>query len=391
MTNLEDIIRYENESTYLDFKSIQYKRHTHESFLKDILSMANADYFGSKYIVTGVKPNGDGTRDILGIVETIIDEATYQQLIEENIEPSLSITYTPFMLDSHLLYVFTISNTIDQPYMLKKDFGNLKKGQMFIRKGSTQLPVLRADINRMLSQKNENLVTNDSISVKFEDGSDQKTLTPITGIDLPSNYQLNDVQREIKKRKAPPDLSRAITGIIHHFPLPGRYDRLTDEQLQERLKKIPEIYWEDDLHYLFEKKGSLLNFEIRNNGAGYVEDASIKVVIPKSQGLIVAERIYKQQRRDHLGYINSSMFGEIDTQNMDYPTVEITETAYVITQAIGNLKHHIPEIVFRQPVRMHFSDVLYDSTIILQITIFGKNLKAPIHKELAFVIKATEK
>ena len=79
--DLEDIIRNESENTALDFKSVQYKRDTHEALLKDILSMANARLDHERYIIVGINYKTNGERDILGISEDFVDDATYQELI----------------------------------------------------------------------------------------------------------------------------------------------------------------------------------------------------------------------------------------------------------------------------------------------------------------------
>ena len=84
----DDIIDFENESTRLDFKAIQYDGKNHEALLKDVMSMANADVEGEKLIVVGVNHKANGERDIVGIEkEKFIDSLNYQQLIRKNIEP----------------------------------------------------------------------------------------------------------------------------------------------------------------------------------------------------------------------------------------------------------------------------------------------------------------
>ncbi len=46
MTELNDLIRFENENTSLDFKAVQYSKAFHEALIKDIMAMANANSSG---------------------------------------------------------------------------------------------------------------------------------------------------------------------------------------------------------------------------------------------------------------------------------------------------------------------------------------------------------
>ena len=51
--HLIDLILYENENTNLDFKKVEYRKENYEEFLKDIISFANANSKGIKYIIIG--------------------------------------------------------------------------------------------------------------------------------------------------------------------------------------------------------------------------------------------------------------------------------------------------------------------------------------------------
>lgn len=42
MLTLDEIIEFENESTYLDFKREEYRSQEYEKLIKDVISMANA-------------------------------------------------------------------------------------------------------------------------------------------------------------------------------------------------------------------------------------------------------------------------------------------------------------------------------------------------------------
>ncbi|MEG0695856.1 MAG: putative DNA binding domain-containing protein [Algoriella sp.] len=69
--HLIDLILYENENTSLDFKKTEYRKENYEEFLKDIISFANANSKGIKYIIIGVKDQSDGERLFFNVDSTI--------------------------------------------------------------------------------------------------------------------------------------------------------------------------------------------------------------------------------------------------------------------------------------------------------------------------------
>jgi len=93
MVDYETLIQFENENSRLDFKAKQYKKDSFEDIIKDIISLANADFEGPRYIVIGVKLETNGNRTLFGVNETVIDAATYQQLITANVEPTINFDY----------------------------------------------------------------------------------------------------------------------------------------------------------------------------------------------------------------------------------------------------------------------------------------------------------
>jgi len=158
MTNLDDIIKTEKEYTGLDFKRVQYSKEihgekTHEDLIKDIMSMANADIEGDRYIVIGVIYKNSNDRELKGInKDEFIDSAAYQELIRENIEPQIIFDYFKHEVDGIYFGIFKITQCDDQPYMMKKDFRNLRKGECLIRKGDSQSRLIRADFDRIIDK-----------------------------------------------------------------------------------------------------------------------------------------------------------------------------------------------------------------------------------------------
>ena len=133
---LLDLIQYENEKTGLDFKAVVYKADKFDDLLKDIMAMANAALEEDRYIVVGVKHYPNSERAFLG-VEEFMDDATYYQLVHSNIEPDIQFEYFHVEVEDKKVGVFRIYHCDNQPYLMKKDTKNLRRGDGFIRKGTS--------------------------------------------------------------------------------------------------------------------------------------------------------------------------------------------------------------------------------------------------------------
>ena len=90
--NIDDIIEYDEESTNLDFKKEEYHKSDYASLIKDISSMANALNSETKRIVIGIKHRPGEDKEFIGI-EKLTDQATLENVIQENIEPNINFKY----------------------------------------------------------------------------------------------------------------------------------------------------------------------------------------------------------------------------------------------------------------------------------------------------------
>lgn len=165
---LIDYINNEVENEFIDFKLIQYdwsKTEEKEKILIDIISMANSNYVGEKYIITGVKVKPDGERIIKGIEpSSAVDSADYQQLVTENIEPSLNIVFKILHYDKKIFGIFKISDCNDRPYLLKKKYGKYENGYIKVRKGSRNTNISRYILDSIYKSKTPNETSEFKIS-----------------------------------------------------------------------------------------------------------------------------------------------------------------------------------------------------------------------------------
>ena len=169
---LINMIENENENDFLDFKLELYdfkSADKKQDFLIDMMSLANSNYPGDRYIIIGARDLPK--RIIKGIDEKEIkDSATYQQFINENIEPAINFEIINFQYKDKNFLIYKIKySTLDKPYIVKKDYNNLMKGTCRIRKGSQNAPITRYDLD--LIYKSKNPIKESNIVIKcLEDG-----------------------------------------------------------------------------------------------------------------------------------------------------------------------------------------------------------------------------
>lgn len=198
---IKQYIDYEFENEFLDFKLKPYEWNNTKSksdFLSDIICMANSLTVGDKFIILGVKVKPNGERIQQGIDKSkLMDSADYQQLVSENIEPSISIEVK---IVSHLnndYGAIRIFNCNNKPYLLKKKFGDLEQGYIKVRKGSRNTNINRYILDEIYNSKNPKL----------------ESIFKISGI---INGELDD-KIILKKYDFLPDISSFKNDIIDMF------------------------------------------------------------------------------------------------------------------------------------------------------------------------------
>lgn len=391
MKDLSYLIQYENENTSLDFKAVQYSKDKKEDFIKDVMAMANADVDEDRYIIIGVKLNNDGEREFVGVdKKELVDQSNYQQLIRENIEPDITLEYLPIEFNHKTFGIIHISNCDDKPYMMKKDGNKLKKGDSFIRKGSSQTHMIRADLDKIINERIKASSFSGNVKVVFSDNDlSEIDLCAIGDFILPSDRAAGKIKKIIAKKKKM-TLSNGLGFKAIEAPFSSvSYENRDLETLKEDLKNIRETYKEDDYYELFELNSHKLNFNIINQGDRYIEDASIYVEFEKIEGLYVAKEIYKNPTRGFCGIPIEDPWVHAE-QTKNYPWVEEDDSLIVISSRIENIKHRMVTPAFKEPVRIVFGNDLIGQALKVNYRIYGKNLVQPIENTLTINVVSKE-
>jgi len=138
--NLLQGLLYQNESETLDFKIAQYPfdKATDEKkseLLKDILAFANAWRQSDAYILIGVQEVKGGRSIAIGIADHLLNR-NLQQFVQSKTNRPVAFSYSAETLDGAQIGVISIPIQ-DRPVFLKKDYGNLRSGVVYIRRGDT--------------------------------------------------------------------------------------------------------------------------------------------------------------------------------------------------------------------------------------------------------------
>lgn len=375
MIDLSDLIEYENESTSLDFKAVQYKKENNENFIKDIISLANGVTKNEKYIIIGVKHYSNGERDLLGINENFIDDASYQQLVDSNIEPHLSFKYFPFRYKDKIFGIFQILECTNPPYMMKKSLGKLNLGDSFIRRGSHQTRLTRKDIDFYESKRNKSHVS-DNITISFSKKENISNLfIQRNEFELPSTLKKREIESVIeKKEESNSPLKNFTISSYNPFNFIPYENRSLDE-LQLNLRNVRKDYQEEDAYCIFEQNAYKINFYIHNKSTEFLEDVSIEITTKKTDQFLIRDDIYVKQKKYHP--LRNDTPRTATWEEINYPSVKFKDEEYIINNELKHVKHHLPTEILSVPLRLILLSRT-DISVKFQIKVFAKNLEKPI-------------
>jgi len=420
LDNLEWIVKYENESTNLDFKREQYRKENYINLIKDIMAMTNAAITGPRYIVMGVKHKTDGTKEYYS-VSNLNDQADIENLIQANIEPTIKFQYFPLTLEGKQLAVIKIDEPIDPPYMMKKDYKGLKKGDIYIRKGSKQSRMTRRDLDEVLSFRLRNKFT-DKIRIGFGTSLNKETTFKETKLEpdaFPSYKKREYYQRKLKELEenlavqqaqneeesssedkgdfALKDVVRKVGRIGATFSsnisgnsirvgndsygIPLYWDKKT---LKERIKNVEKTYADEDDYFIKETCSEKLNISIYNDGDSFLEDVNILFYFPK-QYCWVAESMPTKPVSTSLHNLSLPNIHSISS----YPDVYEENNFYVVEDYIEKIRHKQLSQIFTTDLRVLFKPL--KESFEVRYEIHAKNLSFPLKGNLKINLVDTDK
>ena len=407
--NIDDIIENDGESTNLDFKKEEYKKSSYSSLIKDVLSMANALNPDVKRIILGVKHKPDGSKEFIGL-NNITDQATLENIIQDNIEPNVNFKYYPYNFKDKTLGIIEIADNDNKPYMMKKDYQPLVKGDIWIRKGSRQSRATREDLDKMIDFKRK-LAFNNKIIIGFGKELKNSINLPKCNIkkeNFPSEIRKKEMENLIEKldnrynannEKESSELTplEKIASIGIGFygefndtnkSIRTGYNSLTNlpvyqnkVEILNEIGNLKSIYYEDDCYYLFEENSIKFNCKIYNDGTEFLEDVKIELFFD-STVFVISQEIYDEPHSNNLLYQN------VKVTNYNYPNVYADGNCIVAEFCHDKIRHKTLTDIFDEDLRILIKANTDIKDTEVKYKIGARNLSNPIEGTLKIVIES---
>lgn len=127
------------ESSTVDFKKKPHRldnEHFKSKFIKDVLAMANTPREQTAYIITGVKLQVDGSRDLLGVTDHPDDADLQDQLNLAGVDPKPAFVYQPVTVDDKSYGIIEIPLKKNGPFFATRDYGVVRAHRLYFRRGT---------------------------------------------------------------------------------------------------------------------------------------------------------------------------------------------------------------------------------------------------------------
>lgn len=257
---------FQEESDSLDFKRDQYPfdgatDEVKSELLKDILAFANSWRRTDGYILIGVEDVKGGKSNVVGIGDDL-DDAKLQQFVNSKTNRPVSFAYESAVFDGSRVGIIRLGQQ-QKPIYLTKDYGKLRRNEVYIRRGSST-DIAKPDevalmgINSIELQK-------PSLDLEFADkNSKEKLGRNIKLNSLLLNYDKSNIRR-----------------------LGSNYSPFSSSSIFENSD-----YYLEKAEYI--KQAALLNkigFWIKNTSEVHLSNVSLKIQIKCEPHIIIKDEV----------------------------------------------------------------------------------------------------
>jgi hypothetical protein len=189
---------YEEEGATLDFKKEQYRfanatKDDKSELLKDILGFANAWRRADAYVLIGVEEVRGGKSIVHG-VDSQLDDHALQQFVNSLTNRPIQFHYRTAVIEHKQIGVIHIEEQ-DRPIFLKRDYGKLEKGRVYVRRGSSTDPTTPADPDEIFrmglrSEDRAPTLVTEFADIKTQDPLGQSLVIRSRLCQMPQEYQI---------------------------------------------------------------------------------------------------------------------------------------------------------------------------------------------------------
>ena len=372
----------------VQFRKSAYGKDAIETFLRDVLAMANASVEGSRYIVVGIDLDDKGQRTARTIdAEDFSGKPSYLSLANEFIEPPIRIRYKPVSLDGKRVGVFEVGDCQDRPYMMRADYSEkLRRGDAYKRVRNMPVKMGRRQLLELFERKFRDSVSASDIEVGFPGEIIHKahSLPTCDLAAMPSALASAKLQEmlDIRNKSKIPGSTTMIARLAHArlYGTEVPYvDRSPDDILQE-LSQIRSKYRNQDSHFLFDERAQRLQLVVFNQGEEPVVDASLSLALPNHNSLHVADGLPRRR-------IDDRFIDRTPDEIASYPAVTQKDDSIQVTANIGDIPVGEPVEVFVSPLLLCVGSDLGGRRLGMRYRLHARNLRVPAKGQLKLTFR----
>ncbi|MDH3265535.1 MAG: ATP-binding protein [Gammaproteobacteria bacterium] len=386
MNRLARIVRSATPSTAMQFRKHAYGKEGVETFLRDVLAMANSAVEGSRYIVTGVEFDAKGRKRIYAVDQADFSgKPAYQALANDHIEPPLRIRYQPATIEGERVGIIEIGDCQDRPYMMRVDFSEtLRRGDAYIRNNDSTIKMGRRQLQSLFEKKFRDSVSAANIEIGFPGNiiHKDKKIRTINCDKLPSAIASAKLHELIEaKSQVRASAANTLVARLTHARLFGSdspYEERSTEEIMAEMREIEQRYVDHDNHFLFEERATPIQLVVYNQGTEDIRDAALSLVMPNHNAFHVATQLPKIKR-------DNRFIDRTPSEQSDYPAVNLRDNSVHVAMKVGDIIPGEPVEVFRAPLRISVADELKGRRIGIRYSLFAQNLRAPTKGKLRLI------
>lgn len=347
-------------------------------FLRDVMSLANAEVEGRRYIVVGVDFDDKGRKQT-NTVDTADFTGTpsYQTLANEYIEPAIRLRYQPVSVDGTRIGIFEIGDCQDRPYMMRVDYSEgLRRGDAYKRVKNSAIKMGRRQLLELFERKFRDSVSASDIEIGFPGEIIHKKLSlPTCDLSqMPSALASRKLEEMLRlSTEAGKTGTPTIVARLTHARLYGAQEPFVDrspEQILQELEQIRTRYRDQDSRFLFNERAERLQLVAYYQGNEAITGASLSIVMPNHDAFHIAEA---PPRR----FVNDRFIDALPEEVADYPAVTLQDTSVKIMTKIGDITPGEPRELFRAPLLACFGSELKGMRFGVRYRLDAQNLRQP--------------
>jgi len=362
---------YEEESAALDFKEKQYRfvkasEDDKSELLKDILGFANTWRRSEAFILIGVRDVRGGRADVVGIpAADHLDDHSLQQFVNNLTNRPVRFHYEAFGFEGKQVGVIRIEQQI-QPIYLTKDYGKLKRHEVYVRRGSSTDPTKPAGPDELAQMGRGSGPQTAELTVEFAEHS--------RDISLGTQIAWSNEHCQMPRDSSIPDLAAPDRHWLE-LPLPASLNRLNTDFFRELAE------------YEFARRlFRPIRLCMRNIGQVTAANVRIELAVPQATGAMLLEDADMpdppERRIDPLRHVSAPNFRSILRRTPGELSLERDGDHVRLAIDGADL----------QPGRKVFSDIFFigtasTGTVALNGKAFADNLPTP--KDISLSIDIT--